>query len=209
MSVKLLWSTADAEKQILFMARVSSKHRKSENTKLINYLIKEKHWSPFTMANMCVEIECSRAISRQILRHASFHYQEYSQRYARVNQTQFFTSEARRQDLQNRQNSIDDISNEIKEEWTTKQEKINEMVKENYEWALEQGIAKECARVILPEGNTSTIVCMNGTIRSWIHYLQLRCGNGTQKEHMDIANKIKDIFSKEFPIIAKALNFVE
>jgi len=209
MSVKLLWSTPDAEKQILFMARVSSKHRKSENMKLINYLIKEKHWSPFTMANMCVEIECSRVISRQILRHASFNYQEYSQRYAIVNKSQFFTSEVRRQDMKNRQNSIDDISVEIKEEWVSRQKKINEMVKENYEWALDQGIAKECARVILPEGNTSTILCMNGNIRSWIHYLQLRCGNGTQKEHIDIANKIKDIFSKEFPIISKALNFVE
>ena len=202
MKVTLLWSTPDAEKQILRMARVSSQHRDSENTKLLGYLIREHHWSPFEMANMCVEIEASRAMIRQILRHRTFTFQEFSQRYA--TQSNFTQSEARRQDVKNRQNSINDLSDELKQEWNRKQAELNQQVSESYQWALQNGIAKECARNILPEGNTTSILCMNGTLRSWIHYLQLRCGNGTQEEHRDIANAIKDIFQEQFPIIYEA-----
>lgn len=200
------WSTPNAENNVLLMARVSSKHRDSTNTRLINYLIKEGHWSPLEMANFCVEIEGPRAILRQILRHRSFSFQEFSQRYASV-ETELVTHPARRQDLKNRQNSIDDLPSEIKDEWIVRQNVLNSMIKENYEWALDNGIAKECARVILPEGNTTSILCMNGNLRSWIHYLQLRDGNGTQFEHMKIAKTIKKLFIKEFPVISKALEF--
>tara|TARA_R110002153_G_scaffold192406_2_gene345661 strand:+ start:437 stop:1048 length:612 start_codon:yes stop_codon:yes gene_type:complete len=202
MSVKLLWVTPDAENQIMRMARVSSNNRDSENTKLLSYLIKNKHFSPLEMGNMCVEIEGDRAILRQILRHRSFHFQEFSQRYAKV--TNFTTSEARRQDTKNRQNSINDLSPEIQEQWEEKQKELNLQVEATYEWALENGVAKECARSVLPEGNTTSILCMNGTLRSWIHYFDVRCGSGTQKEHIDIANQIRDIFREQFPIIAEA-----
>ena len=202
--VTLLWVTPEAEKQIMRMARVSSKHRDSTNTKLLGYLIREKHFSPFQMANMAIEIEGPRAILRQILRHTSFEFQEFSQRYASPKEEDLIVSQARRQDLKNRQNSIDDIPLEIQEEWNEKQREINEKVMESYKWAIDQGIAKECARSIFPEGNTTSILCMNGTLRSWIHYLQLRCGNGTQKEHQEIADMIKEIFFEQFPIISEA-----
>lgn len=207
-SVKLLWVTPLAETQILRMARVSSKNRDSKNTKLINYLLKNAHYSPFEMCNMTVEITTSRAISKQIIRHRSFSFQEFSQRYA-VASTEFHYTEARRQDLKNRQNSIDDLSIDIKNRWKEKQYMIFKQIREDYQWALDNGIAKECARSILPEGNTKTILCMNGTLRSWIHYLQLRCGNGTQKEHMEVANMIKDVFVQSFPIISQALGWAE
>ncbi len=204
--VDLLWVTPDAEKKIMFMARVSSAKRDVDSPGLLKYLIKHGHWSPLEMANMCVEIVCTRAISRQIIRHRSFSYQEYSQRYAKV-KTKFIISQARRQDVKNRQNSIDDVSEEITKEWANKQDKLNQLINDDYEWALENGIAKECARAILPEGNTLTTVCMNGTIRSWVHYLQLRCANGTQQEHIEVADKIKEIFKTQFPIISKAMDF--
>lgn len=203
--VKFLWVTPNAEKNVLYMARVSSVNRDSESTKLLNYLIRERHWSPLEMANMCVEITGPRAILRQILRHRSFSFQEFSQRYAKV--TTFTTTQARRQDMKNRQNSIDDISPEVQEEWIQIQEKLNLMVKEAYSWALENRIAKECARAILPEGNTQSTICMNGTLRSWIHYLDLRTAHGTQKEHMEIAKAVRQIFINTFPIISKALNW--
>ncbi len=161
------------------------------------------------MTNFAIEVECSRAISRQIIRHRSFHFQEFSLRYASIDNTRYTTTEARRQDLKNRQNSIDDIPEYIQEEWQKRQQKLNCEIRSHYQWALDKGIAKECARAILPEGNTKTILCMNGTVRSWIHYLELRCGNGTQKEHMEVANLIKDIFIKEFPIISEALGWLE
>ena len=203
-SVKLLWATPDAERQVLYMARVSSKQRNSENTKLLNYLLREKHVSPFEMANMCVEITGPRAILRQILRHRSFSFQEFSLRYAAVDDTSLITTEARRQDVKNRQNSIPDMSSDIQQEWQSRQEKLNEAIYENYNWALQNGIAKECARAVLPEGNTLSTICMNGTLRSWIHFLQLRSSNGTQKEHQDIANACIDIFKLQFPAIYEA-----
>ena len=206
-NVKLLWSTPDAEKQIMRMARVSSNNRDSDNPKLLTYLIKNKHWSPLEMANMCIEIVGPRAILRQILRHRSFSFQEFSQRYASVDDTDFIISQARRQDIKNRQNSIDDMDEEIQEEWEQMQLRLNNIVKNLYEWALNNGIAKECARSILPEGNVLSTLCMNGTLRSWIHYLDLRCGHGTQSEHSEIANQIKEIFIQEFPIVSSALNW--
>lgn len=208
MEVSLLWSTVDAEKQIMRMARISSDQRNSDNPNLLRYLIINKHWSPFEMANMCVEITGPRAILRQILRHTSFNFQEFSQRYAKVKNNNLITSEARRQDNKNRQNSIDDIPDEIKDEWISRQEEINTLIAKNYKWALDNGIAKECARVVLPEGNTLSTLCMNGNIRSWIHYLELRCENGTQLEHSLIAKEIKKIFIQNFPIISKSLNWI-
>jgi len=204
MEVKLLWVTPDAEKQVLRIARISSNNRDSQNTKLLNYLVKHKHFSPFELANMAVEITGNRAILRQMLRHRTFNFQEFSQRYASPSESALITSEARRQDLKNRQNSIDDIDEKTKNEWTAKQESLNKKAYDTYQWAIDKGIAKECARAVLPEGNTLSTLCMNGTLRSWIHYLQLRTANGTQKEHIEIAEKIQEIFQEQFPIISEA-----
>ena len=203
-SVKLLAATPNAEKLVLYTARVSSDNRESENTKLLGYLIRNKHWSPLEMANFSVEITASRAVIRQILRHRSFNFQEFSQRYAVVTEEDLIVNEARRQDLKNRQNSIDDLPADVKKEWIDKQRSINKKVLETYQWALEKGIAKECCRAILPEGNTLSTLCMSGTLRSWIHYLQLRCGNGTQLEHMEVAKECLRIFKEQFPIIYDA-----
>lgn len=204
MEVKLLWVTPDAEKQVLRIARISSNNRDSQNTKLLTYLVKHKHFSPFEMANFSVEITGNRAILRQMLRHRTFNFQEFSQRYASPSESALITSEARRQDLKNRQNSIDDIDEKTKNEWTAKQESLNKKAYDTYQWAIDKGIAKECARAVLPEGNTLSTLCMNGTLRSWIHYLQLRTANGTQKEHIEIAEKIREIFQEQFPIISEA-----
>lgn len=172
--------------------------------KLIAYLIKNKHWSPFEMAHMTVEIKTSRAIAQQILRHRSFSFQEFSQRYAEV--TNFVTYEARRQDNKNRQNSIDDMSEEDKIWFQAAQKDAQTLGNELYKKALARGIAKEQARFLLPL-STETTLYMCGSARSWIHYLELRCANGTQKEHKDIADQIKAIFSVEFPDVAKALDW--
>jgi len=203
-SVKFLTATPDAEKLILYTARVSSENRESENTKLLGYLIRNKHWSPLEMAQFSVEITASRAIIRQILRHRSFNFQEFSQRYAEVKEEDLIINEARRQDLKNRQNSIDDLPADVKKEWIDKQKSINKKVLETYQWALEKGIAKECARSILPEGNTLSTLCISGTIRSWIHFLQLRTSNGTQFEHSEVAKECLRIFKEQFPIIYEA-----
>lgn len=205
MKVKLISVTPDAESTVMYCARVSNpKNQDSKNSKLLNYCIKHGHWSIFEMANMVVEIETSRAISAQILRHRSFSFQEFSQRYAEVQGGEIY--EARSQDQKNRQNSIDNMSEEDKL-WFDKAQRSNVARSiELYEEALSKGIAKEQARFLLPMAS-STKLYMNGTVRSWIHYLKLRCGNGTQKEHMDIANAIKDIFCQEFPTIAEALEW--
>lgn len=207
--VELKWITPNAQENIIEIAKVSSTDPTAKNYKLLGYLIRNNHNSPFEMCSMCLEITCSRAISRQILRHRSFSFQEFSQRYQSINilPEPIFVG-ARSQDLKNRQNSIDDMSDEIKKEWLEKQQEIWGKTQEVYKWALEKGIAKEVARAILPEGNTPTKLYMTGTIRSFIHYLQVRCGNGTQKEHMDVANACKDIFVRELPIVAKALDWV-
>lgn len=196
-----------AEELVAFTARVSnpSNQMNMETApKLIKYLIKNKHWSPFEMVHMTVQIETSRAIAQQILRHRSFAFQEFSQRYAKV--TEFELYEARRQDDKNRQNSIDDMSNEDRAWFEQAQIRMTDFAISNYEEALKRGIAKEQARFLLPL-STSTTLYMSGSARSWIHYLELRCGNGTQKEHKDIAEAIKGIFKKEFPNIAEALEW--
>ena len=202
--VNLISVTPDAEKTIMYCARVSSSNQDSTNTKLLNYCIKHGHWSIFEMANMVIEIETSRAISAQILRHRSFSFQEFSQRYAKVVGCQ--TYEARRQDEKNRQNSIDDMSNEDQTWFRVAQQNLQQKCSTLYQDALDRGIAKEQARFLLPMSSTSKLY-MNGTLRSWMHYLNLRTGNGTQKEHIEIAEKIKEIFKSEFPIISEALEY--
>lgn len=205
MKVKLIHTTPDSEKLIAYCARVSSNNQDNpESEKLLKYLITHKHWSPFEMCNMCVEIETSRAIAQQILRHRSFSFQEFSQRYAQVQDVEVY--EARRQDTKNRQNSIDDMSQEDKEWFIEAQAETWANASVMYDEALKRGIAKEQARFLLPL-NTQTKIYMNGTLRSWIHYIDLRASNGTQKEHMDIANEIKRIFMEEFPGLAKALEW--
>lgn len=202
MSVKLIWATPDAEKHILYMARVSSPHQDSNDTRLLSYLLKHKHWSPFEMVGMCLEIITTRDISAQMIRHRSFSFQEFSQRYAEA--TEIISAKPRRQDLKNRQNSTDDLPEDVKQWWDIKYGDVTRYAQYIYNQALEKGIAKECARKILPM-NTETKLYMNGTLRSWIHYFQLRCSKDTQLEHREVALDAKKIFSEQFPIIFEAL----
>jgi thymidylate synthase (FAD) len=208
MNVNLVWATPSAEEMIVKMARVSAPANQDNMDtapRLLRYLIKHKHWSPFEMANMCVEIETTRAISPQILRHRSFSFQEFSQRYADVNELgSAVIPHLRRQDYSNRQNSIDDLSSEDVANYYRRVSQLFEDAEHLYKEMVSQGIAKECARNILPLG-TQTRLYMNGTIRSWIHYLQLRCEPGTQFEHRQIAEWIKQIFCREFPVIGEAV----
>ena len=204
---ELIWVTPDSEQLIGKIARVSNpKNEDNPNVeKLIRYLIKHKHWSPFEMASMCVEIKTTRAIAAQILRHRSFTFQEYSQRYAIPTET-FPTviPDLRRQDFKNRQNSIDDLEQETKEYY---KQRIDDHFREGvqlYESLLHSGVAKESARSVLPL-NTCTRLYMAGTVRSWIHYIDLRSSNGTQLEHMAVANSVREIFESEFPTITRAM----
>ena len=204
---KLIWVTPDAEQLIGKIARVSNpKNEDNPNVEgLLKYLIKHKHWSPFEMASMCVEIHTTRAISAQILRHRSFSFQEFSQRYAIPTDT-FATviPELRRQDVKNRQNSIDDIPSETQEYY---KQRIDDYFREGvqlYESMLHSDIAKECARSVLPL-NTVTRLYMSGTIRSWLHYIDLRGDNGTQAEHMAIARSVGNILADELPTVARAM----
>ena len=194
----------NAQELVAFCARVSNPSNQlntETSEKLIKYLIKNAHWSPLEMVSACLEIETTRDIARQILRHRSFSFQEFSQRYANpVKDLEFVTREARLQDLKNRQNSIETDNKEITNMWIKKQEDLIENAKETYNWAIENGIAKEQARAVLPEGNTVSRMYMNGTLRSWIHYIELRSGNGTQKEHMDIAKACAEVIAKIFPM---------
>ena len=195
---------SDIQELIAFCARVSnpSNQLNSETSeKLINYLIKNYHWSPLEMVNVCLEIETTRDIARQILRHRSFSFQEFSQRYANPTEDlDFVIREARLQDNKNRQNSIENESSELEIEWKNKQKKVIENAISTYEWAIQNGIAKEQARVVLPEGNTVSRLYMNGTLRSGIHYIQLRASHGTQKEHIEIAKACALVISKIFPM---------
>ena len=195
---------SDIQELIAFCARVSnpSNQLNSETSeKLINYLIKNYHWSPLEMVNVCLEIETTRDIARQILRHRSFSFQEFSQRYANPTEDlDFVIREARLQDNKNRQNSIENESSELEIKWKNKQKKVIENAISTYEWAIQNGIAKEQARVVLPEGNTVSRLYMNGTLRSWIHYIQLRASHGTQKEHIEIAKACALVISKIFPM---------
>jgi len=190
---------------IAFCAKVSnptSQVNKETSERLIKYLIKHQHWSPLEMANAVMEIETTRDIAHQIVRHRSFAFQEFSQRYADPAEMgdQFTLREARLQDPKNRQNSIDTDNDYLKERWEEEQLKVITQAKRAYEWAIENGIAKEQARVVLPEGNTKTRLYMNGTLRSWVHYIELRGANGTQKEHMDIAHACAKAIAEIFPL---------
>jgi len=208
MQVKAVSWNPDAEKTILHCARVSNpNNQNSTNTNLINYCIKHGHWSIFEMAHMVVEIETSRGISAQILRHWSFSFQEFSQRYAAVDSSGVEIYAARRQDTKNRQNSIDDLAKEVQDEWEKRQLDNWKTSFEHYKWALDNGIAKECARFVLPLA-TKTKMYMSGDLRSWLHYIDLRSANGTQQEHKEIAEAIKKVFAEKFPIIAEAKGWV-
>jgi thymidylate synthase (FAD) len=195
-----------ANQLIAYAARVSNPSNQINDEtapKLLKYLIKNSHWSPFEMVSITMEITTTRDISRQILRHRSFSFQEFSQRYAKS--SNFIDREARLQDNKNRQNSVVTDDRDLKESWNMKQHEVIRKANEVYEWALENGIAKEQARAVLPEGNTETTLYMAGTLRSWIHYYQLRSKNGTQKEHSDIAIKCWDIIKQHFPDVTEAV----
>jgi thymidylate synthase (FAD) len=200
---------------IAFCARVSNpsnQSNKDTSEKLIRYLVKNQHWSPLEMVSMCLEIETTRDIARQMLRHRSFSFQEFSQRYADpTKDLDFVLREARLQDPKNRQNSIEIpgltlTEQNLIEQWKWKQKEVIDSAQHAYEWAIKQGIAKEQARAVLPEGNTVSRLYMNGTIRSWIHYIQLRSANGTQKEHREIAQACAKVIATVFPMAAE---FVE
>tara|TARA_B100001939_G_C16842192_1_gene573595 strand:+ start:81 stop:761 length:681 start_codon:yes stop_codon:yes gene_type:complete len=200
---------------VAYCARVSNpdnQNNKETSEKLVKYLIKNKHWSPLEMVSVCLEIETTRDIARQILRHRSFSFQEFSQRYADPTKDLSFSyREARLQDPKNRQNSIElDLSDmgkggnktpeeRLAEQWWEKQREVIETSKAAYEWAVSNGIAKEQARAVLPEGNTVSRMYVNGTLRSWVHFIELRSGNGTQKEHMQIAQACAEVISNIFP----------
>jgi len=215
MKVKLIGVTApfaghnSAEDMIVYMARVSNPSNQDMtrgDEKLIRYLIKNQHWSPFEMVNIVMEITTTRDIARQILRHRSFSFQEFSQRYADpTKDLGFDLREARLQDTKNRQNSIETENVGLKHEWMIKQMDVVAEAKKAYEWAIENGIAKEQARAVLPEGNTQSRMYMNGTLRSWIHYCQLRMANGTQKEHMEVATECWNIIADKFPNVVAAI----
>lgn len=190
--------------QVAFAARVSnpSNQNNSETAeKLVRYLIKHQHWSPLEMVSVCLEIETTRDIARQILRHRSFSFQEFSQRYADASQLGFEVREARLQDLKNRQNSLPTDNIALQTWWAERQNKIIKECSEAYQWALDNGIAKEQARAVLPEGITMSRMYMNGTLRSWVHYIQLRSSNGTQKEHREVAVECANIIEPIFPMI--------
>jgi thymidylate synthase (FAD) len=195
---------SNVQELIAFCARVSNPSNQintETSERLITYLIANKHWSPLEMVSACIEIETTRDIARQILRHRSFSFQEFSQRYADpTTNLSFVTRQARLQDKENRQNSIETDDASLIKEWNERQLKLIEIAKETYSWAIENGIAKEQARSVLPEGNTVSRMYMNGTLRSWVHYIELRSGHGTQKEHMDIAVAIANVISSILPM---------
>ena len=195
---------ASALDLVAYCARVSNPDNQNNtetSEKLVKYLMKHKHWSPLEMVSACLEIETTRDIARQILRHRSFSFQEFSQRYADPTVALAFEKrEARLQDPKNRQNSIEVEDSELDLMWKQKQENVIREAFQAYTWAVENGIAKEQARAVLPEGNTVSRMYVNGTLRSWIHYIELRGANGTQKEHIEIAHAVADVIAKIFPL---------
>ena len=199
-----------AQDLIAYCARVSNPSNQNNSAtadKLIRYLVKNKHWSPLEMVSACLEIETTRDIARQILRHRSFSFQEFSQRYADpTKDLEFVTREARLQDEKNRQNSVEIDDPKLQEEWDTLQEMVIEDARSAYNWAISKGIAKEQARAVLPEGLTMSRMYMNGTLRSWVHFIELRSGHGTQKEHMEIARECAVAIAPIFPMIQEFVN---
>lgn len=194
----------DVQELVAFCARVSNPSNQfntETSEKLIKYLIKHQHWSPLEMVSACLEIETTRDIARQILRHRSFSFQEFSQRYADpTKDLSFVLREARLQDTKNRQNSIATDNLALQAWWETRQKRVIEECKQAYEWAIANGIAKEQARAVLPEGLTVSRLYMNGTLRSWIHFIELRSSNGTQKEHQEVARECAKIIAEVFPL---------
>ena len=200
----------DLENLVAYCARVSNpsnQHSVKTNSKLLKYLIQHKHWSPFEMVNVCLRVDTTRDIARQMLRHRSFSFQEFSQRYADVSNLsdEFVYREARLQDEKNRQNSIETDDRELQKLWQEYQRDVIVSAKRAYKWALSNGIAKEQARAVLPEGLTISRLYVNGTLRSWIHYIELRSGHGTQKEHIEIARECAKVISDLFPYIREVV----
>jgi thymidylate synthase (FAD) len=199
---------SDAQELIAYCARVSNPSNQlntDTSEKLIRYLVKHAHWSPLEMVSACLEITTTRDIARQILRHRSFSFQEFSQRYADPTQDlSFVVRAARKQDPKNRQNSVELEATlgdqNLQEQWSRKQRELIDLAKSTYEWAVNNGIAKEQARAVLPEGNTVSRLYMNGTLRSWVHFIELRSGNGTQKEHQEIAVACAKVIAEVFPM---------
>ena len=208
-SVKLVWATPNGDTLVARMARVSnpSNQNNPDSAKLIQYLIKHNHWSPLEMVSACLEIETTRDIGRQIIRHRSFSFQEFSQRYADVKSLEevpFEFRECRMQDKKNRQNSIKTDDQELSNMWIAQQQKVLRAARESYQWALDNGVAKEQARALLPEGLTKTRMYMAGTLRSWMHFVQLRSGVETQREHREIALDAREVLYQQFPQIMEA-----
>lgn len=203
--VNLVWTTPNGESLIAYMARVSNpsgQSKEDNNNKLLKYLVRNKHWSPFEMVNVCMEATITRDIARQILRHRSFSFQEFSQRYADpTKDLSFELREARLQDLKNRQNSLENTNPALAAWWEERQKRVINEANEAYAWAIENGIAKEQARAVLPEGNTTSKMYMNGTLRSWIHYVDLRTDVATQKEHREVALQCKNILVQSYPFL--------
>jgi len=195
----------DVQELVAFCARVSNPSNQfntDTSEKLIKYLIKHQHWSPLEMVSACLEIETTRDIARQMLRHRSFSFQEFSQRYADpTKDLSFVLREARLQDTKNRQNSVENENLALAAWWEERQRRVIQEAKNAYEWAIQNGIAKEQARAVLPEGLTVSRLYMNGTLRSWVHYCELRMANGTQKEHADIAREIAKVIAEVFPMM--------
>ena len=209
MKVQLITVTPDAEKNMAFVARVSNpSNQTNENfSGLLAYCIKHQHWSVFEQAHMTLEIETTRAIAAQILRHRSFTFQEFSQRYAKSNELgEIQLPELRRQDVKNRQNSIDDLDEKVVDKLNRQMITLFSSAESLYRQMIDEGVAKECARMVLPLC-TPTRIYMTGSVRSWIHYINLRSAHGTQKEHMEIAESCKDVFKEQFPVVSEALEW--
>ena len=209
MKVQLITVTPDAEKNMAFVARVSNPNNQgNENfSGLLKYCIKHQHWSVFEQAHMTLEIETTRAIAAQILRHRSFTFQEFSQRYAQSHELgEIQLPELRRQDVKNRQNSIDDLDEKVVDKLNRQMITLFSSAESLYKQMIEEGVAKECARMVLPLC-TPTRIYMTGSVRSWIHYINLRSAHGTQKEHMEIAESCKNVFKEQFPVVSEALEW--
>lgn len=210
MTVEVVWVTPDAEKHLAYIARVSNPDNQEnpDYTKLLKYMLDNGHWSPFEMVNLCLEINTTRDIARQILRHRSFSFQEFSQRYQTVDKLgDMVYRECRLQDEKNRQNSLPCEGEWLNNTWKRLQKCVMDDARDFYEFAIQEGVAKEVARALLPEGLTPSRMYVNGTLRSWIHYVEVRCDESTQKEHREIANAVKGKLVELFPTVASAMGW--